>query len=79
MKLARYFVWASAIAALSATPAEVAAQTFTLDPPSTTLGAIPATAGDLLRPPAGTVPAELPLTLYWRTEPGMIVAKMWPR
>ena len=47
MKLARYLVLASAIAALSAPPADVAAQTFTLDPTSRSLPTIPATAGDV--------------------------------
>ena len=60
MNLARYFVLASAIAALSAPPAEVAAQTFTLDPMSSSLPAIPATAGDVLAPGGLTIPTGGP-------------------
>jgi hypothetical protein len=60
MKLARYLVLASAIAALSAPPADVAAQTFTLDPTSRSLPTIPATAGDVLAPAGLTIPTGLP-------------------
>jgi hypothetical protein len=57
---ARCFVLACVIAALSARPAEVGAQTFTLDPTSRSLPAIPATAGDILAPAGLTIPAALP-------------------
>ncbi len=60
MKVGRYFVLASAIAALSAPPADVAAQTFTLDPMSSSLSAIPATAGDVLAPAGLTIPTGPP-------------------
>lgn len=60
MKVARYFVLASAIAALSTTPADVVAQTFTLRPMSSSLPAIPASGGDVLTPGGFTIPAGPP-------------------